>query len=237
MDRAGLLTMATVTKRSTASAVTEPGGSVTAQATVEAASLSIGALETGRLLVPIVGTTPLIMHKWSEKAKRQMLEAQQGVKRPKENRDPEEEYLSTIYRFADGSAGFPVIAFKNATVGAARYFARGVKMTDLRQFLFVNGKESDDRRDMLAPIIGEHHSREDMVRVGQGTDLRYRAEFSDWRTILDITYVKTTIDQASILSLIHAAGLGVGVGEWRPERKGANGTFALDTDRAVEAIG
>jgi len=33
------------------------------------------------MLVPIVGLTPLIVHQWSEKAKRQMLDAQQGVKR------------------------------------------------------------------------------------------------------------------------------------------------------------
>lgn len=186
------------------------------------------------LYVPIIGTAPLIVHRWSEKAKRQMLDAQQGRKTPREIRDPQADYESSLYRTADGGYGYPVLAFKAATVGAARFFGRSVKMTELRQFIFLRGTLSDDKTMQLVPIDGVPRMREDMVRVGTGTDLRYRAEFVEWRAILQVVFVSSALSASSVLSLIDAGGLGVGVGEWRPEKRGQNGTFEVDRTREVE---
>lgn len=187
------------------------------------------------LHVPIVGTAPLIMHAWSAKAKQQMLDAQQGRKTPKQIRNPQEDYETSLYRTDDGY-GFPVLAFKAATVGAARFFGKSVRMTELRQFIFMTGVASADRSQLLVPVSGEPKMREDMVRVGMGTDLRYRGEFQDWSAVLTVTYVTTALDRASLLSLIDAGGMGVGVGEWRPEKRGQNGTYALDETRQVEVV-
>lgn len=183
--------------------------------------------------VPIIGTASLIVHNWSAKARQQMLDAQQGRKTPKTIRDPQADYEDSLYRTDDGF-GFPTIAFKAATVGAARFFGKSVRMTELRQFLFMNGVPSKDRSQILTPIVGEPKMREDMVRVGMGTDLRFRAEFIDWSATLTVTYVTTALDRQSVLSLIDAGGMGVGVGEWRPEKRGQNGTFAIDESREVE---
>jgi hypothetical protein len=186
--------------------------------------------------VPIIGIAPLIVHKWSDKAKRQMLDAQQGRKTPKQIRDPQADYESSLYRTKDGY-GFPVLAFKAATVGAARFFGKSVKMTELRQFLFMTGVLSDDGTTILAPVFGEPKMREDMVRVGMGgTDLRYRGEFPEWTALLTVTYVTTALDRGSVLSLIDAGGMGVGVGEWRPEKRGQNGTYQIDESREVEVV-
>lgn len=51
-----------------------------------------------------------------------------------------------------------------------------------------------------------------------------------------MTYVKSSLDKGSLLSLIDAGGMGVGVGEWRPEKKGDYGTYALDTEREIEVV-
>lgn len=64
------------------------------------------------ILVPIVGTAPLIIHRFSEKAKRQMLDNMQGRKSPKEVKDPEAEYQAAFYRLKGGGYGFPAIGFK-----------------------------------------------------------------------------------------------------------------------------
>lgn len=195
---------------------------------------SIERIKSERILVPIIGTTSLIVHNWSAKAKQQMLDAQQGRKKTKEIRDPQADYEASLYR-TDTGYGFPTIAFKAATVSAARFFGKDVKMTELRQFLFMAGVPSADRSQILTAVTGEPKMREDMVRVGMGgTDLRYRAEFIDWTAVLDITYVTTAINRDSVLSLVDAAGMGVGVGEWRPEKRGQNGTFALDDTREIE---
>lgn len=199
------------------------------------AAIEITRVGTETLLVPIVGTTPLIVHRFSEKAKKQMLDNMQGRKSPKVAKDPQAEYEAAFYRLADGGYGFPALAFKAATVGGARFYA-GVTMTALKQFMFLHGERGDDGR-ALARIEGEPELREDVVTVGRnGSDLRYRPQFTEWRTTLEVTYVTSALTQGSVLSLIDAGGMGVGVGEWRPEKDGDFGTYRVDPEREVTII-
>jgi hypothetical protein len=214
---------------------TQSNGKVSAPASDPAATVAISPIDVETLVVPILGVTPLIDHRFSEKSKRQMLDATQGRKSPKQPKDPEAEYQAAFYRFADGSYGHPVAGFKQATVGAARFYGKDVNMTELRQIVFVRGDIGNDGIQ-LARIEGEPHMREDVVRVGKGMDLRYRPEFPEWRTSLLVTYVRSTLTRASVLSLIDAGGIGIGVGEWRPERKGEFGTYRIDPEREVEVV-
>lgn len=201
------------------------------------AQVSISRIGTETLRVPLIGTAPLIVHRFSEKAKRQMLDAMQGRKSPKEAKNPEADYEAAFYRTDEGGYGFPVIAFKAATVGAARFYGKSVSMTALRQFVFFDAPFSKDAGQKLAPITGEPHMREDVTRVGMGgTDLRYRPEFTEWSTEVEVTYVKSMLTRESVLSLIEAGGMGIGVGEWRPEKKGDFGTFQIDETRDVEVL-
>ena len=186
--------------------------------------------------------SPLITHKFSEKAKRQMLDAMQGRKSPREAKNPEAEYEAAAYYLDQNKSterryGIPAIAFKSCTVSAARFFGKSVTMVGLRQTVFVAGEFSRQETMMLCEIEGEPHMREDVVRVGNGgTDLRYRPCWTEWRTELEVTYVKSMLTRDSVLSLIEAGGLGVGVGEWRPEKRGEFGTFRIAPDRQVEVL-
>lgn len=200
------------------------------------AQVAIDKIAAETIKVPIIGTAPLIVHRFSEKAKRQMLDNMQGRKSPKEPKDPKAEYEAAFYEMRDGGYGFPVIAFKAATVSAARFYGKNVTMTSLRQFLFFRGEPGTDGQQ-LARIEGIPEMREDVVTVGQGGhDLRYRPQFTEWQTDLTVTYVTSALTRASVLSLIDAGGLGVGVGEWRPEKKGDFGTYAIDQEREVEVL-
>lgn len=200
------------------------------------ARIEIDRIGTETILVPIIGTAPLVVHRFSEKAKRQMLDAMQGRKTVKENKDPDREYLDTLYMLKDGQRyGFPCIAFKAATIGGARYYSQ-VTMTALKQFMFFNGELGKDGQ-ALAVIDGTPQMREDVVRVGRGgADLRYRAEFTEWRTTLEITYVTSALTRSSVLSLVDAGGMGIGVGEWRVEKDGDFGTYRVDPNRDVEVV-
>lgn len=201
----------------------------------ENALVEINEIAAERILVPIIGTSPLIIHRFSEKAKRQMLDTMQGRKTPKTARDPQADYEAALYKYKDGGYGFPIIAFKAATVGGARFYS-GVTMTALRQFMFFRGEPGVDGQG-LARITGEPRMREDVVRVGRGgADLRYRPEFPEWSTTLEVVYVTSALTRGSVLSLIDAGGMGVGVGEWRPEKDGDFGTYRVDTTREVEVI-
>jgi hypothetical protein len=205
--------------------------------------IEINRIGTTTMLVPIVGTAPLIVHNFSEKSKRQMLEAQQGKKSPKEIRDPRTEYEAAFYRIASESGsdryGFPVTAFKACTVGAARFYGKDVRMTELRQFLFFHGILTKADPQQLVEIHGEPEMREDIVRLGgmsRSADLRYRPQFIEWTAQLRITYVTSSLSESSVLSLVDAGGLGIGVGEWRPEKRGEFGTYQVDPAKDVEVV-
>lgn len=89
----------------------------------------------------------------------------------------------------------------------------------------------------MARIVGEPSMREDVVRVGNGgADLRYRPQFLEWSTTLQVTYVTSALTRGSLLSLLDAGGMGVGVGEWRPEKRGDFGTYTIDPTRDVEVL-
>lgn len=201
------------------------------------AQVAISRIGTETLRVPILGTAPLIVHRFSEKAKRQMLDAMQGRKTPKTAKDPEADYEASFYKTDEGGYGFPVIAFKAATVGGARFYGKSISMTALRQFVFFDAPFSKEAGQKLAPITGEPHMREDVVRVGMGgSDLRYRPEFTEWSTSFEVVYVSSMLTRESVLSLIEAGGMGVGVGEWRPEKKGDFGTYCIDPSRDIEVV-
>jgi hypothetical protein len=203
----------------------------------EQAMMKITPLPAARILVPIIGATPLIVHKWDEKSKIKMLNEMQGKKEPKKPKDPVAEYKATLYHTDEGGYGFPTVGFKACIVSAARFYDKSVTMVRLRQCLFMQGVASDDGKQILTPIIGLPAMREDAVTVGmKGRDLRYRAEFQQWSAVLDITYITSALDGDSVLSLVDAAGRGVGVGEWRPEKSGQNGTFRVDQDRPVQRV-
>lgn len=206
------------------------------------ALVQINKINAEMLRVPIVGTAPLIVHNFSEKSRRQMLDSQQGKKKVKEARDPRAEYESAFYRIAPDEGGndrfgFPVTAFKAATTGAARFYDKSVTMTALRQFIFMRGVLTKADSQMLVEIFGDPEMREDVVRLGgpgRSADLRYRPMFPEWSCVLEVHYVKSAIDRNSVLSLIDAGGMGIGVGEWRPEKRGEFGTYAVDTTKEIE---
>lgn len=205
--------------------------------------IQIDTIAAETLLVPIKGTSPLIVHNFSEKSKRQMLEAQQGKKNAKQIRDPRAEYEAAFYRIHDEDGrdryGFPVTAFKAATTGAARFYDKAVTMTSLRQFMFFRGALTKADPQQLVEITGEPQMREDIVRLGgmgRSADLRYRPEFIDWSVTLRITYVTSSLSRGSVLSLIDAGGMGIGVGEWRPEKRGEFGCYEIDQSKEIEVV-
>lgn len=201
------------------------------------AQVQIDKIDAETIRVPIIGTTPLIVHRFSEKAKQQMLDNMQGRKSPKEVKNPQAEYEAAFYRLKDGSPGFPVLGFKQSTVGGARFYGKNqVTMTGLKSFIFMRGEPGSDGLQ-LTRIDGEPRMREDVVRVGRGgSDLRYRPEFPEWSALLEITYVMSALTRSSVLSLIDAGGMGVGVGEWRPQRDGDFGTYCVNNTKEIEVI-
>jgi hypothetical protein len=194
--------------------------------------IQLRRLEEGALTAHIEGITPVIPHRWSEKAIRMMAEKQSGVgvKAKREPKDPEQEAHDSCYwidvedEHGGGiitKAGIPATAFKASMVGACRFFD-GLTMTQAKLLFYVEGIGVDQ----LVPIEGKGEMRTDTPRNATGVaDLRYRFAFLPWSAKLTVRYLPSVITHDSVLALLDAGGKG-GVGDWRPSApKSATGTF------------
>jgi len=186
--------------------------------------------------VRLIGVSPLICHRWSEKAKSQIRDKQQTGKktRARDLREPEEEAKAATY-WVDAKCkvpGVPAIAIKSAVIEAA-HNDLGFPKTLLRKsmFIFPMGRE------IVLPLestkggkaVPEGVTTEDMVRVGQGsTDMRYRPYFYDWAVTTQWEIDADLLQVQDLLVLLDRAGFGVGVCEWRPEKGGEYGRFRVD---------
>lgn len=189
--------------------------------TVEIIELSIQ-----KVVVQIIGISPLIVHRFTEKARKQIQDTQNGAAKSRKHarRNPEEEYEQAKHISLEGWEGFPVSGFKKAMVRAAK--SVGIAMTDARVSFFV---EPDDKILQLVRINGKSDMRTDMVRLPNGSpDVRYRPEYKTWSASLTITFNEGVISLNQIFQLIETAGFSVGIGEGRPEKQGDTwGRFQL----------
>jgi hypothetical protein len=184
--------------------------------------IKLPPLDIRMVRVRLVGDSSLICHKWSEKAKKAILDKQMGVaSQGKEAKDPVRDYEESLYVHPDGGYGFPTIAFKNAAVQACTSLGKSVTKVAARQAFHIVGE--------LAKIEGSPEMREDMVRVGMGTaDIRYRGEFKQWAVELVVRFNARVLSAAQIVNLMNTAGFAVGVGEWRSEKDGSHGLFHVE---------
>lgn len=204
--------------------------------------IEIRPIEIKKVTIRIVGDTPLIMHAWSEKAKRMMLEAQMGIAKgkKKEVKNPADDFIRSMYWLTpmpeDGTMesfeeaiengarfGFPVTAFKQAAISAAYRMGWAKDKMSMRGAFFIDS----DENGMIEIHSDTPEMREDMVKVGMGTaDIRYRGEFKNWYADLTISYnANGQYSLENIVNIINAGGYVCGVGEWRPERDGQYGMF------------
>lgn len=92
-----------------------------------AGAIEIEGLKIERMLVEVEGESPLIMHRWSDKAKRMMWDKQQkAAPKGKEIRNPQQEVEDALYRDEAGHPAMPSTAFKSAMVEACAQFGRTI---------------------------------------------------------------------------------------------------------------
>lgn len=208
--------------------------------------IELPPLDIRLMEVTVIGDSPLIVHAWSEKAKREMLDKQlKKAKQAKEAKDPKADFEASLYRLADDGYGFPSIGFKAAAVTACTSVA-GITKIAARQAFHILGEDVDvegvfegtkARHNLVRVEGGEPQMREDMVRVGMGSaDIRYRGEFPEWHAKLLVRYNGNVLSEAQILNIINVAGFAVGVGEWRPEKDGSYGMFHVASEADMKRL-
>jgi hypothetical protein len=201
--------------------------------------------------IEIIGVTPLLVHQWSEKAKKEIRDKKLGVSKPKKRPilDPRREFLSAFYvswgaeedfqRAADEFIGRTDAGDPDTwnQPGNAFDLPQGAACFPVGAFLASVMNVAVEFQDASKVGISRNQQmlhgmallewsrivmREDAVRVGQGTaDLRYRPELHDWRTKIR---VRLDIERLSLKNWLNLATKAsqCGVGEWRPEKKKGN---------------
>jgi len=208
--------------------------------------------------ITIVGETPLIVHAWGEKAKKEMLDAQQKKKvdkKAKEIRDPFAEFMDALYWITpkpeektpeafekavmEGAKfGFPITAIKQAALSACYRAGIIPNQMGMKCTFYLNAKEglNPGTGSELAVIDTDEPPvfREDMVKIGGMTkvaDLRYRPAFTNWKIRLQISLIEVgTFNMESIINAIDMGGFMNGIGEWRMERDGEFGRFHVEVE-------
>ena len=209
-------------------------------------------------IITIVGETPLIVHAWGEKAKKEMLAAQQKQKvdkRAKEIRDPFAEFFDSLYwvtpkpeektpeafeeAVRNGAKfGFPITAIKQAALSACYRAGIIPNQMGMKCAFYLNAVDgvNPGTGSELAVIETDEPPvfREDMVKIGgmqKVADLRYRPAFNNWKIRLKISLIEVgTFTMESIVNAIDMGGFMNGIGEWRMERDGEFGRFHIEVE-------
>lgn len=206
--------------------------------------IEIRPIQIKKATIHIVGDSPLIVHAWSEKAKREMLEKQMKVTKTKAKtaKNPVEDFIRSMYwltpmpeemtesafneAIQNGARfGFPVTGFKQAAISAAYRMGWATDKASLRGAFFIDCDENQMVEIHSDPPI----MREDMVKLlGKTADIRYRGEFRNWSADITVAFNENgqyTLEQ--IINIINAGGYVCGIGEWRPEKDGQYGMFHI----------
>lgn len=192
--------------------------------------VDLGVLRVRTMFLHIEGESPLVVHRFGEKAKKQMRDKQgqkAGSSAKKVKRDPQAEFEGARY-FVTNDDGerldaFPSIGLKAAMIDSG-YRYMGLVKQDLRGDIRI-------KPEYLEIIGPPPEMVEDVVRlagVGRPADLRYRPYYFPWEMVVPVTYKPDRISEEQIVAMLAHAGFSAGLGENRPGKTGGNnGTFAV----------
>lgn len=211
----------------------------------EGIAVNIPKIEVKSAIITIVGDSPLIINKFSEKAKREILEKQ--MKKAKANKEAkvpfadfmeslhwitpmpniekitDEKELKEIFEKAlkEGAKfGFPSTGIKQSAISGIYRAGLAKNKVGLQGAFHIQGE--------LVEIKGDLRMREDYVKIpSTGTaDVVFRAEFDEgWKAELPVTYDTNAVSLEQVIQMLNYGGFNVGIGDWRVEKSGNYGMF------------
>lgn len=183
--------------------------------------------------VRILGTSPMIQHRYPLKAWREMLlparkrnraELDQTLKH-----QPYDEFREAAYVNRDKKAAamfhIPNAMFHGALAAAALDIP-GVQRTQIERLTKVV--------DLNIELYGVPQIFCAMVRnsgMNRAPDVRTRPVFPRWACEITVRYVSSIVTAKAVMNLLGAAGVIIGVGDWRCQKGGPFGAFRLVNDR------
>lgn len=190
-------------------------------------TLHIEPLKRGRVVLRLIGSTPLYYNAMSAKAMRTLLIGggkKTAAEKLEIKHNPEEEFQESLYTTKDGPTllCFPASGVKGAMATAALE-TKAVTKASVRRLVFLP--------QPFISVWGKPYLKMDIVRsagMNKVPDIRTRGFLPEWCTEVDITYVTPSLSATSIVSLLTNAGIVVGIGDFRQESgSGSYGSFTV----------
>ena len=199
-------------------------------------TIEIAPVAMGTIKCYLVGTSPLIMHRFPRKAWEQLLfpkgRANAAEKADNLKHDPLMEYRESVYRNRDQrqptAIHLPAGAFTKAIASAALDLPGATKAQILR---LVSVKSTQINLYGIPQMYMAMTRSSDIART---PDVRTRAVFPEWACEVEVGFVSTLVKQNQVVNLLAAAGVIVGIGDWRPQKGGAFGRFDVVTPDSTD---
>lgn len=192
--------------------------------------------------VRIRGTAPLVINKFSQKAREKMMASmstpanEKKAKSAKPPRDYDDDFMQARHISEDGWDGIAAPAFRAAMIDACRTV--GLVMTRAKMSVFVlpDGFDADEGTPLVRIDADPPERTEMLVRNDSGgADIRIRPMWRKWAADVSIEYDEDMITGQSVVNLLDRAGRQVGVGEGRPFSKTSVGqgwgTFTVEASK------
>ena len=211
----------------------ESSVAVTQQNVSTLASQALARMRNTQVNLPmrIVGTSPLLMHRFGEKAVIEMLSSMVGNKLPRGNKDLTAEYEASWYRNEKGQLALPLRLIKACIIEGAISTDGVASKAELKRGLRVCGNTALIRTADNAPmrLSRDEHMDIRLVRNNGGSpDVRARALIPagyHMDVVLQFSPAMLSID--AVVSAFSAAGATIGLCDFRPARGGECGTFEI----------
>lgn len=194
----------------------------------QAETIEVLEVKRGRIEVCILGTSPLIMNRMSEKAARTLLLPKKKTEAEKKGtlkHNPPEEYRASAHKAA-GSGPTRLLLPTAQIKGALRSVALdmpGSTKAEIGRQVFVNPD--------YVPLYGAPEMFMAITRSADKNrtpDVRTRAILPRWACRASIEFVIPLLTAKEVINLLAAAGIMRGLGDWRPEKgSGSYGQFEV----------
>jgi len=177
----------------------------------------------------IVGTAPLVVHRFSAKTKIQMKQKMEtgkaaSSKKDRTAKDTDELFEESKYVSAEGWDGFNATAIRKAMISACRLVNFKMTLAKLSIFVVADGWDKLEPQIPLIRINGTAIKQEDMARVETGQPyVCVRAAYHNWSAKVRINYDADQFTVDDISNLLMRVGMQVGIGEGRPDSKDSAG--------------
>lgn len=177
--------------------------------------------------VEIRGVTPLLIHRFAEQAEQAKATRKQMVK----TSDPRAEATANAYIAKDGTFYFNPFSIAGAMGNAGSNH----KMRGSRKSLrFVVPSAVRVPADAITILNGdgpaknfEVDSRPVTIPATKGRVMRHRPRFDNWGARFELLVNDDLLEVETAHQLLTEAGVGIGIGDFRPEKRGPFGTFRV----------